>query len=171
MNESAHGKILPSIVAKIISGNERDILDAIDRIRNSGNPEYLPYLMSLLIQSLPESIINEVLIILGELKDQKSVPFLLEAINNNEYTSVRKELIASCWQNGLDFSDHLPFFVDLVINNEFEIAFEAFTVIENLEFQPVEEVRQSEIKKIDDAIVTSKEININLLRALRSLLT
>jgi HEAT repeat protein len=171
MTEFQQGKIQPAIIAKLNSGNESEILHAIDKIRVSGKPEYLPYLMPLLNKTSPVIVKDMALELLGDLKDPKAIPYLIDAINNEDLILCRKELVACCWQNGLDFSIQLPFFVDLVINNEFEIAFEAFTVIENLEFFPSEEIRLSEIHKIDNAIVTAMAIKANLFRALRSLLS
>ena len=53
----------------------------------------------------------------------------------------------ACWQNGMDFSAYFEVFTDLVINEEWEIAFEAFTVIENFEqFPPLEEIKPIKLK-------------------------
>jgi hypothetical protein len=49
-------------------------------------------------------------------------------------------LVASCWQNKLDFTPFLPDFVALATEGDFFEAFECLTVIENME-GPFEETQ------------------------------
>jgi hypothetical protein len=44
----------------------------------------------------------------------------------------QKELVMSCWESGLDFSAHLIFFANLVVNCEYPVALEAITVIDEM---------------------------------------
>jgi hypothetical protein len=76
----------------------------------------------------------------------------MEAIQNPEYISIRKKIITACWQNGLDYKNQLPVFVDLVIQEEWETGFEAFTVIENMEEYPEREIIDLAVSKIQDAL-------------------
>jgi hypothetical protein len=57
----------------------------------------------------------------------------------------------------MDFSDHLPFFVNLVINEDWKIAFEAFTVIENMEYFPGKEVRKQVSDLINKALENASD--------------
>ena len=63
-----------------------------------------------------------------------------------------KRLLTACWQNGLDFSTFLPVFIDLIIHEDWEIAFEAFTVIDNLEFLPSHEIIKISVGKINECL-------------------
>ena len=71
--------------------------------------------------------------------------------------TIRKTILTACWQNGLDFSNFLPVFIDIIINDEWEIAFEAFTIVDNLEFSPSEEIIKTAIDKIQNSIETVNE--------------
>ena len=57
-----------------------------------------------------------------------------------------------------------PVFVDLIIKEDWEIAFEAFTVIDNLEISPDPKVATKTKTKIETALVNAKEQNAYFLR-------
>ena len=54
----------------------------------------------------------------------------------------------------------------LVINEEFEVAFEALTVIENLEGKVSPTSKECELAKIKLAIPTADEVNASFLNSL-----
>lgn len=83
----------------------------------------------------------------------------MRAIENDKYKSIRKEILTACWQNGLDFSAFLPVFIDFIIREDWEIAFEAFTVIDNLEYLPGAEIIIISIAKINEALPTATNQN------------
>lgn len=77
------------------------------------------------------------------LKNEKSVPFLVEAIGHTENKNEKAILIAACWESGLDFKGHEAFFADLTLDNDLFISLEAITVldsIENMEIQAVKAI-------------------------------
>jgi hypothetical protein len=158
------------LVSLLQSGDEKHILHTIHHLRSPGNPDYLPYIMPLLLQPVGIPVRKAVLELLSDLKSQKAVPRLIGAIADPEYLNIRKDLITCCWQCGLDFSDHLPFFVDLVVENEFDIAFEAFTVIDSMEYFLSEEVHKILIAKIEEAIPAFVGAKKSLLQELYVLL-
>ena len=41
-----------------------------------------------------------------------------------------KNMVCSCWQNGLDYSGYIPFFTEMVLFSDYETSIEAFTVVE-----------------------------------------
>jgi len=171
MSENLRKKVEPTLVSRLNSGNETMILETIDHLRTVGNPEYIPHLIGIFHRSGMETVKQSILLLLGELKDSNARSFLIEALASTEYSSSRKDLISCCWQNGLDFSGYLPFFVDLVIENEFETAFEAFTVIENMEHKQEVEGLAALISKTDKALETysgsgSKSYLLQELRAI-----
>ena len=122
---------------------------AIEKISNEGNRLYLPLLFDLL-NTLPEHEVElEIIKLLGSVKDKESVNSFMRAIENEKYKTIRKTLISACWQNGLDFSNFMPVFIDLIINDEWEVAFEAFTLIDNLEYLPNEDILSVSKQKIE----------------------
>lgn len=170
MNVSKKTKTDPSVVASLNSGKEELVLQTIKILHDSGNPLYIPYLTNLLGDTGFETVRESIYSLLGELKNKESVTYLVEAIRNNDLAPFRQQLVASCWQNGLDFSAYLLFFTDLVISEPWEIGFEAFTVIENLEHLPEREVIEAAVSKINIALPTSADKKEYLLNGLLTLL-
>ncbi len=124
---------------RLFSSSTETTVTAIQSLRESGDKDYLPILFDLLITKPVPEVEKEILNLLANLKDQETIPVLTEALQTEKYKSIRKELTSVCWQNGLDFSPSMEVFIDLIIREEWSIAFEAFTVIENFEqFPPVE---------------------------------
>jgi hypothetical protein len=161
----------PNIIQDLHSGKESLILSKIDHLRETGNPLYIPFLIDLLLKSESEEVRRNILLFLSDMKDRNAKPYMIEAIENEKYTSLQKELLTCIWQNSLDYSDYLSLFIGLVIHSEFETAFEAFTVIDNLEELPPKEVIEPEIQRINKALEKSAGSKIYLLQELRSILS
>lgn len=164
-------KINKEIQNQLFSANNEIVVAAVQKIRSHGNSLYIPILLDLLISNPDNEIEKEILKLLGNIKAKNAVPLLVKALQDPTYKSVQKNILTACWQNGLNYDDYLPFFVDIVINEDWETAFEAFTLIENMEHLPEPEIVESTIQKIDVAINSAtgkteyflKEIRLKLL--------
>jgi HEAT repeat protein len=170
MTEMQKKKVDPVMEANLRSLNEEMVLNTLNDLRISGSAVYLPVLAEILLYTKSEDVRKSVLSIFGELKDKDSVQLLIDTIENPVYLPVRKDLIAACWQNGLDYSPYLSKLVDWVIDSEMDIAFEAFTVIENLDHFPEVSARETEIVKINHALQKADALKSYLLRELRGIL-
>ncbi len=153
------GKIDEQIKKNLFSANTDVVISAIEAIQRKGNKLYLPFLFDLLNSSPEPEIETEIKNLLGSVKDKESVNSFMRAIENDKYKSIRKEILTACWQNGLDFSAFLPVFIDFIIREDWEIAFEAFTVIDNLEYLPGAEIIIISIAKINEALPTATNQN------------
>jgi hypothetical protein len=141
-----------ALKAKLFSADTTLIVEALNTLKDKGNTAYLPLLFELLNTNPEAEVDKEIIFILYNLKIKDAVPVLVEAIQNPKYLPIRKKLTAACWQNGLDYSQFLPVFVDLVINEDWETGFEAFTVIENMENFPDKEITGIAKDKIHKAL-------------------
>ncbi|MCD6354158.1 MAG: hypothetical protein J7L95_01270, partial [Prolixibacteraceae bacterium] len=121
------------------SGETTTVLTALQKLQERGNKLYLPILFDLLISNPEKSIVKEIEKLLENIKDKETVETFIEALKNDKYNPIKKTLLTACWQSGLDFSAHVPFFVQMVIADDLELAFEAFTVVENLRIKPENE--------------------------------
>ena len=137
---------------KLFDSDTKSVLSALGRIKEKGNTGSLKPLVSLLNSEPGPEIEKEILFILNNLKAKDAVTEIINAIVNPEYVSIRKKLITCCWQNGLDFKNHLPLFADLIIEGDWETAFEAFTVIENMENLPEQKIIDAAAGKIREAL-------------------
>jgi hypothetical protein len=154
------------ILSCLKSTDPEFVLKTVDKIRESGNSFVMEGLIELLHDTELPEIRKSILNLFSELKNEGSIPAIIAAIKNEKYTNERKDLVATCWQNGLVFNDYLPVFIDLVINEEFTVAFEAFTVIENMYGRIEDEIIDVEITKIKTALKSTNEQKSYLLNGL-----
>lgn len=140
-------KINSTLKNKLFSVDTQEVLSALNTLSDKGNKNYLPILFELLRLQPEAEIRKEIIKLLGTIKDKETIPVFIDALQEAKFSAIKKEILNCCWQNGLDFSSHLDVFVNFVINDEWEVAFEAFTVIENLEhFPPEEELKNTKLK-------------------------
>jgi hypothetical protein len=137
-------KVEEQYINNLLSSNQQLQSETLEEIRISGSSKLLPFLIDLLHVSKSEDIRVQVYGILSELKHSDSIPILMDAIQNEKYGSEQEMLIRSCWENGLDFTPYISVFVEIVIHGDYMTAFEAFTVIENLEGS----ISKEEIEKL-----------------------
>lgn len=139
----------------LFATNTERVISAIDRIKVRGNKFYLPMLFELLASQPEADVEKEIEQLLSTVKSKESVPFFVEALENEKFKSIQKALLTACWQNGLDFSNYLPVFVEIVITETWETAFEAFTVIENMEYLPEPQMVDRVTNRIHHALKTA----------------
>ena len=144
-------KINQQIKLNLFSSRTEVVMEALKQVKSVGNRLYIPLLFDLLVLSPEQEIEKEIKNILGTIKDKQTVNSFMRGIEDDKYKSIRKAILIACWQNGLDFSTFLPVFIDLIINEDWEIAFEAFTVIDNLEILPGDPILRISIEKINMA--------------------
>lgn len=69
---------------------------------------------------------------LSKLKDNKAQAFMMQAISRIKNSDHKAATIAACWETGLDFTDYLPQFIELINDTNYLVSLEAFTVIEEM---------------------------------------
>lgn len=141
-----------TILKGLNSANQDIVLDAIDALRASGKTSDIPVLLELLRQSHNPEVKAKITGLFANLKEKETIPMLVNAIQDQKYEKVLKQLISSCWENGLDYTPYLSVFVDLLIEKDFIIAFEAYTVITNMEKAIDKRLIDVEIEKLDKAM-------------------
>lgn len=146
------------------SGNVFLVMETLRVLRHSGDCSYIPELVKLHVNTPNSEIKNAVTKIFFDLKEKAAVPYMIDAIKETQNDETLHALIESCWQNGLNFSQHMPVFVDIMVQREFHIAFEAFTVIENMKDRFTPEQGQEQIAILKDNL-TSKDHQTQLLMA------
>lgn len=148
-------KLDQNIKINLFSTNPEKVVAAVHRIKEIGNKKYLPILLDVLLSHPEEEVEKEIRNVLDTVKLKDTVPVFIDALLNEKYAPVKKILLTACWQNGLDFSNYLPVFIDIVIADDWETSFEAFTVIDNMENTPDPETLEISLTKINKALETS----------------
>jgi hypothetical protein len=155
---------------KLKSKNPEIVLQAIEEIRETGSSSQFSGLMELLHETVNQDVKTNILTLFSELKSTDTVPLLIEAIQNKKYADELKDLLTCCWQNGLNYNPYLPLFIDLLINEEFLVAFEAFTVIESMYGIIEEAIVSEQLDKISKSIPLVNEQKKYLLNELSNII-
>ncbi len=146
-----------SILKALQSTDSLMVIEALDELRVSGETSDIPILVEMLHQSQSQEIKTKIVGLLANLKEKDTVPLMIEAIKNQKYAPELKQLVSCCWENGLNYTNYLPLFVELLIHNDFAVAFEAYTVITNMETTIDQSKIDTEIEKLDQAMHTTSE--------------
>ncbi len=123
------------IIENLKSNDENIVTESIELLRDEGTIEAVAPLVSLWINNNSTSIKQDVVSFLCDLKHQGSVQAIMQLLNDAEYAEAHKMLLSVCWLSCLKFDEYLEYFIDIVYTAPFDVAFEAFTVIENMQGQ------------------------------------
>ena len=96
------------------------------------------------------------------LKENNAGAFILNAITKTKKPEHKALLIAACWETGLDFSRDYLAFVELVGHEDFNVSFEAFTVISEMEAA----IDTATLRNSLDLLQSIKEPNVNVTGAI-----
>ena len=157
-------------IKKLKTGREEVILQSLKDLRNTGSNVIIPEIMALLKGGYSDEVDKAVLKLLNDLNEQSSVETFMENLSSFEDEECFHSLISSCWQNGLDYSNHLAYFVDVALKKDYNSAFEALTVIEGNVNQLEDEERESLVLKIELAKSNINEEKKSLLNELQSII-
>ncbi|OFX51740.1 MAG: hypothetical protein A2066_10985 [Bacteroidetes bacterium GWB2_41_8] len=144
-----------SILKGLQSADSIKVIETIEELRVAGKASDIPILLEMLHLSQNAEIKSRIIALFSNLKESDAIPLIIEAIQNQKYAPEMKELVSCCWENGLDYSKYLSLFVDLLIESDFLVAFEAYTVITNMTTTIDQATIDAEIEKIDQAMHTT----------------
>jgi len=148
------------------SGNPELIEHALEEIKNKGDATCIAPLIEFLHQTTNKVIKENIFQLFIDLKHEDSVDQLIEELKKEKDLDILERLVASCWQNGLNYSKHLPYFVQLILDQEFQIAFEAFTVVENMYGKIEGDVEMRLIEQVEKSIPDAEVKKQYLLKGL-----
>ena len=148
------------------SGNQELIDHALEEIKTKGDETYIAPLVAFLHETTAREVRENIYGLFTDLKHENSVSQLIVALENEKDLDSLERLVAACWQNGLNYSKYLSFFVQLILEQEFQIAFEAFTVVENMYGKIEYDLEAILLEKIEKSIPEVEERKQYLLRGL-----
>jgi len=142
------------ILSLLNSDREDLIIQGIEMLREKGNCKLIPNIVELLRENESNIIGRELKGLLFDIKDIKSIPYFIKEIKNKENKKILSILVSSCWQSGLDYSDHIDVFLQSFINENYAVSIEAFTLIETLHLE-----QKLNTEKLDSVI---KELRLRI---------
>lgn len=125
-------KIFKKVKKQLLSSDKKQIVNALKIIEDKGDSSVIEVLAESLICHSDEDIKNEIRSFFMKIKNNNVVKNILEIIENNQFLSEKKFFISLCWQLPLQYDDFYEKFLKIFYEDEFENAFEAFTVIDTI---------------------------------------
>lgn len=134
---------------KKLNSCEPDLLaEAIAEIKKNGDISIVSSLLDILA-SKPDNYTTAALIsLLADIKENDIKEVITRRIKANPDTEQKSLLIRICWESSLDYSDYLDLFADIMLHDDFNVAFEASTAIENMLHNITQEKRCQLIKTL-----------------------
>ncbi|MCK5822348.1 MAG: hypothetical protein KAH17_10680 [Bacteroidales bacterium] len=144
--------------------SKEPILKEIEEYRKSGDIKVVPAILNILRNNEDDQISKAATLLLSDIKDDKMIDMLIDALHQPDNNNIRKQLIQVCWESGLDYTDHLEYFVDLFLVLDYMGALEAFSLIENtlMDRDITENTKKNLVTKIRAVILDLPEHNRNL---------
>lgn len=131
--EEVKGDFIPEInPEKLFDEKEYATIILGDDVKHKKDIENADLVTALISNKASREEKDEALI---ALKANNASAFLIKAIEKTKNPDHKAILIAACWETGLDFSKNLQTFVELVAHSHFNVSFEAFTVIQEMDGQ------------------------------------
>ncbi len=125
-------KIFEKLKKQLLSSDKKQVLNALAFIKKEGNDSVIEVLAEALIYHEDEKIKNEIRHLFLDIKNKNVVKNILGIIENNRFLSEKKFFISLCWQLPFSFDDYYDNFLKIFYDEDFEIAFEAYTVIDTI---------------------------------------
>ncbi len=156
-------------IQSLRSGNKKVIIDTISSIRKRGKISILPEIFELMLLTEDQEVMEAAVKLLNDLKKKEVIPVMVDAIKDNNYLAIRKELLASCWQSGLDYHEHIMVFINVALKDDYASAFEAYSVIENCIGDISDSERARCVKKLNKGLEKTPKEKLPLLNELISM--
>ena len=109
------------------------ISSALEGLQSHGDSSVIESILNVWLSGINEQNTNEVTNFLNDIKYSDSADFIMEAIKNKKYASLRQQLLNIVWNSKVDYSEFLVDFISIAVHGDFMETLECLTIIENLE--------------------------------------
>ena len=120
------------ILQKIQSGEPELMAEAIKEIKENGNLSIAQTLLENLNRIPDAHALSQLVNLLADIKENAFREILIARLQAETKPEVKAELLRIVWESSLDYSSYLPVFLEILKADDFPVAFEASTAIENM---------------------------------------
>ena len=146
----ANKKIDLDIVNKLSSNNPDNVSSSLEIIKKKKEVDYFIAVINALSNASDKLIRNLLSNYIFNLKDESVKAIVISLIKDEKNKNILTELVSSCWQSGMNYSDHFVIFTDILIKEDFITAIEAYSVIESM---------LDDLNKDEKELIANKLIN------------
>jgi hypothetical protein len=139
--------------AALLSTDDAQALTALTRIEQEGDAKAIRPLLDALARTTSTAVEQRICGLLYQVKASNAVEELLAALEEPTLLGVRRTVLATFWNAGLDVREHLDRFITLAIEGDAQECFECLTIVENQEIWPEKACRAAlaRVRKAADA--------------------
>jgi len=128
-----------SILNSLNSKDNVVVVAAIKDIKKNGSSKLLTELLAIYTNTDNADIIDSALDLLNDLHDQNCEEVIVDYLNSCNNDVKKKQVVSSCWQSAVNYSNSLTLFSNIFVEGNLETAIEAFSVIDNCVDQATQE--------------------------------
>ena len=139
-------KIIEQLKTELTFTSEPKLLKTLEKVKGKGNDQMVEPILNLYASTNHDSVKKAIKGLLNELKVTDGTTILIEKLKNCD-NELKEVILGALWSAGLNPIEYLPEIVEAACSSSYMVAFEALTVLENLE-GPFEEEKISEAKLI-----------------------
>lgn len=120
------------VLKKLNSEEAESRQEALSIIKNEGDMTIVPALLDILTKAKDHRTITELVNLLADVKDNTFRQIVIDRIKTTTASLPKSLLLRLCWESSLDFSAYLVLFAELILREDFIVALEASSAIENI---------------------------------------
>ncbi|MCF8256256.1 MAG: hypothetical protein K9J06_01800 [Flavobacteriales bacterium] len=140
------------LIAQLNSGDGRKVAGAIAKVKAQGDATLIPDLLTVLATTDDMEAASAIALTLFDLKDAEALNVMIDHLMDPRFEPVRVQMLAACWQCGLDTSHRLPVFLNVALLGDYMEVLEVLTIIENWDGFEDQLTLTEEIHRFKDAI-------------------
>lgn len=120
------------LLKKLNSDDVETVKEAIEGVKTDGDLSIVPELLKILTPGKDHHITTELVGLLADIKDNSFRNVLIDAIGATKNPEIKALLLRVVWESALDYSAYAVVFAEIMVAEEFIVALEASTVLEEL---------------------------------------
>ncbi len=136
------------ILTKINSGDALLIAEAVQAIQENGDMNIAEALLNQLESIEDTHLVTVISNLLADIKETKFRELLIQKLQDATDTNTQSSLLRIIWESSLNYAPYLETFLQLLQEEDFAVAFEASTVIENM----VHNLQPEQMEQLHEAL-------------------
>lgn len=153
------------------------VLKALHALEKVANVNDLPSIIKVMSGLTEPGLIKEFTLFLSNVHSKDAPAIMAQFLADPTCSKIRIELARACWESQLDYSPHLMLFTRMFIADDFNLALEAFSVIENtclerpVSKQVVKEISTLIKNSLPDQPDAKQRLTLELIQVLEPFMT
>jgi len=156
MTTAPISKKTESLKRDLFSNDASVVMKALIKCREQGTPQVVEPLIALYSSSTDDAVKEEISDMLCNLKVSGLATVFVNALTNNEYLKVRKDILAFMWNSAIQPVDGMVEITDVAIEGTFEETLECFTLLESMEDEIPEDILTESIYRVREHLGKSE---------------